>query len=276
MQRAGPTLHRYREFSCDRYVALLTSATVKIISSRGRILIADDDDAFCIATRSFFRAAGYECESAGDATLARQRMVDEEFDLLIADLNMPGNSGLELVQSIPELRAGLPVIILTGRPTLQSATRSVRLPVVAYLVKPPNPDELLTVAEQAITQYRVFRAIRVSRDRLEAWVRDVSQLEALMSRPRHSGETGSTEGFLNLTLSNLFAGLVELKQFTEAISQSESQRGILQGLTLYKALQETVTVLEKTKQSFKSKELGELRRKLEGLLQTAPVETPNS
>jgi CheY-like chemotaxis protein len=249
---------------------------VKIISSRGRILIADDDDAFCIATRSFFRAAGYECESAGDATLARQRMVDEEFDLLIADLNMPGNSGLELVQSIPELRAGLPVIILTGRPTLQSATRSVRLPVVAYLVKPPNPDELLTVAEQAITQYRVFRAIRVSRDRLEAWVRDVSQLEALMSRPRHSGETGSTEGFLNLTLSNLFAGLVELKQFTEAISQSESQRGILQGLTLYKALQETVSVLEKTKQSFKSKELGELRRKLEGLLQTSPVENSNS
>jgi CheY-like chemotaxis protein len=249
---------------------------VKIISSRGRILIADDDDAFCIATRSFFRAAGYECESAGDTTLARQRIVDEEFDLLIADLNMPGNSGLELVQSIPELRAGLPVIILTGRPTLQSATRSVRLPVVAYLVKPPNPDELLTVAEQAITQYRVFRAIRVSRDRLEAWVRDVSQLEALMSRPRHSGETGSTEGFLNLTLSNLFAGLVELKQFTEAISQSESQRGILQGLTLYKALQETVSVLEKTKQSFKSKELGELRRKLEGLLQTAPVETSNS
>ena len=249
---------------------------MKIISSRGRILIADDDDAFCIATRSFFRAAGYECESAGDATLARQRIVDEEFDLLIADLNMPGNSGLELVQSIPELRAGLPVIILTGRPTLQSATRSVRLPVVAYLVKPPNPDELLTVAEQAITQYRVFRAIRVSRDRLEAWVRDVSQLEALMSRPRHSGETGSTESFLNLTLSNLFAGLVELKQFTEAISQSESQRGILQGLTLYKALQETVSVLEKTKQSFKSKELGELRRKLEGLLQTSPVETSNS
>jgi len=249
---------------------------VKIISSRGRILIADDDDAFCIATRSFFRAAGYECESAGDATLARQRIVDEEFDLLIADLNMPGNSGLELVQSIPELRAGLPVIILTGRPTLQSATRSVRLPVVAYLVKPPNPDELLTVAEQAITQYRVFRAIRVSRDRLEAWVRDVSQLEVLMSRPRHSGETGSTESFLNLTLSNLFAGLVELKQFTEAISQSESQRGILQGLTLYKALQETVSVLEKTKQSFKSKELGELRRKLEGLLQTSPVETSNS
>lgn len=249
---------------------------MKIISSRGRILIADDDDAFCIATRSFFRAAGYECESAGDATLARQRIVDEEFDLLIADLNMPGNSGLELVQSIPELRAGLPVIILTGRPTLQSATRSVRLPVVAYLVKPPNPDELLTVAEQAITQYRVFRAIRVSRDRLEAWVRDVSQLEVLMSRPRHSGETGSTESFLNLTLSNLFAGLVELKQFTEAISQSESQRGILQGLTLYKALQETVSVLEKTKQSFKSKELGELRRKLEGLLQTSPVETSNS
>jgi len=249
---------------------------VKIISSRGRILIADDDDAFCIATRSFFRAAGYECESAGDATLARQRIVDEEFDLLIADLNMPGNSGLELVQSIPELRAGLPVIILTGRPTLQSATRSVRLPVVAYLVKPPNPDELLTVAEQAITQYRVFRAIRVSRDRLEAWVRDVSQLEALMSRPRHSGETGSTEGFLNLTLSNLFAGLVELKQLTEAISQSESQRGILQGLTLYKALQETVSVLEKTKQSFKSKELGELRRKLEGLLQTSPGEPSNS
>ena len=246
---------------------------MKNISAKGRIIIADDDVTFCIATRNFFRAAGFDCETAVDANLARQRIAEEEFDLLIADLNMPGNSGLELVQTMPELRVGLPVIIVTGSPTLQSATRSVRLPVVAYLVKPPNPDELLAVAEQAITQYRVFRAIRVSRDRLEAWVRDVNQLEALMSRPRHAGETGSTESFLNLTLSNLFAGLVELKQLTEAISQSDSQRGILQGLTLYKALQETVAVLEKTKQSFKSKELGELRRKLEGLLHSAPMAT---
>ena len=247
---------------------------MKITSSKGRILIADDDDAFCVATRSFFRAAGYDCETALDARAARQRLTEEEFDLLIADLNMPGNSGLELVQAIPELRAGLPVIILTGRPTLQSATRSVRLPVVAYLVKPPNPDELLAVAEEAVTQYRVFRAIRVSRDRLESWVQDVKQLESLVSQPRHSSDPGSIESFLNLTLSNLFAGLVELKQFTEAISQSESQRRVLQGLTLYKALQETVTVLEKTKQSFKSKELGELRRKLESLLHSPPEHGP--
>jgi DNA-binding response OmpR family regulator len=50
---------------------------------------------------SFSGRPGFDCETAADAMLAKQRIAAEEFDLLIADLNMPGNSGLELVQASP-------------------------------------------------------------------------------------------------------------------------------------------------------------------------------
>lgn len=239
--------------------------------SRGRILIADDDEAFRIATRLFLRRQGFDCEVAPDATVAAEMLGASEFDLLISDINMPGNAGLELVAKLPQVAAALPVILLTGHPSVQSAARSVRLQVVAYLVKPCDADELLSIAEQAIANYRAYRAVSANRQRLETWAQDLAQIEEVL-RSSPGGTAGApTEAYLNLTLRNLLSVLIDLKQFTEAISQQPGKEGIVQQVALHRALQETIDVLEKTKQSFKSKELGELRRRLEGLLHTPPT-----
>ena len=239
--------------------------------SRGRILIADDDEAFRIATRLFLRRQGFECEVAPDAGVAVEMLRTSAFDLLISDINMPGNAGLELVAKLPEVAAALPVILLTGHPSVQSAARSVRLQVVAYLVKPCDADELLGIAGQAIANYRAYRAVSENRGRLETWARDLAQFEDVLRTSPHGTAGGPTEAYLNLTLRNLLAVLLDLKQFTEAVSQQPGKEGLLQQVALHRALQDTIDVLEKTKQSFKSKELGELRRRLEGLLHTPPT-----
>jgi len=238
--------------------------------SKGRILIADDDEAFRLATRAFLRQQGYDCEMAADAASATELLRGLEFDLLISDINMPGNVSLELIQQLPEAAAALPVILLTGHPTVQSAARSVRLQVIAYLVKPPDPDELLDLAEMAVANYRSYRAVSANRQRLENWVRDTAQLEEVL-RKSAGGPDAPKEAFLNLTLQNMLGVLVDLKQFTEAFARKQSGEKVLEQVALHRALQETIEVLEKTKRSFKSKELGELRRKLEGLLQTPPT-----
>jgi YesN/AraC family two-component response regulator len=224
-----------------------------------------------MATKLFLRRQGFECEVAPDAAVAGEMLRASEFDLLISDINMPGNAGLELVAKLPEVVAALPVILLTGHPSVQSAARSVRLQVVAYLVKPCDADELLSIAEQAIANYRAYRAVSANRNRLETWAHDLAQIEEVLRASPNGTAAAPTEAYLNLTLRNLLSVLLDLKQFTEAVSHQPGKEGVLQQVALHRALQETIDVLEKTKQSFKSKELGELRRRLESLLHTPPT-----
>jgi len=77
-----------------------------------------------------------------------------DFDLLITDLEMPGNHDLELVRRVSKLAAGLPVILLTAHPTMESAVQSACLPIVKYVVKPPNLDDLRVLVRKSIRRYR--------------------------------------------------------------------------------------------------------------------------
>lgn len=240
-------------------------------ANKGCVLIADDDEAFRTATTAFLKRQGFECESARDAAGAIEKLRSGTFELLISDINMPGNAGLELVEQLPEIASALPVILLTGHPSVQSAARSVRLRVAAYLVKPCDAEELLTLSEQAIANYRAYKAVFSNRQRIETWARDLAQIEEVLRHQPNGAAHSTVESYLNTTLSNILSVLVDLKNFTEAITTPPGQRKILEQVTLHRALQETIDVIEKTKQSFKSKELGELRKRLEALLQTQPV-----
>lgn len=243
-------------------------------TSKGRVLIADDDEAFRVATKAFLSRQGFECEAAKDGPTAAEMLRRSSFDLLISDINMPGNSSLEMVEHLPEVAAAIPVILLTGYPSVQSAARSVRLRVTAYLVKPCDADELLGVAAEAIASYRAYRAINANRRRLEAWTRDLEQIESVISNSA-AGQTPSvTEAYLNLTLSNILSLMLDLKTFTDSLVRQPGHDSAAERATLQKAIRDTIETLERTKQSFKSKELGELRRRLEDLLKSgtsAPV-----
>jgi DNA-binding NtrC family response regulator len=74
----------------------------------------------------------------------------KKYDLLIADIKMQGNSDLQLIKKLPEFAPRMPVILVTGYPSLSSAVQSMKLPVVGYLIKPFEFSELLTVAQGAI------------------------------------------------------------------------------------------------------------------------------
>lgn len=237
-------------------------------TSKGSILIADDDEAFRNATTAFLRRQGFECENAKDGSTAIELLKTNRFDLLISDINMPGNAGLEMVEKLPEIAAALPVILLTGHPSVQSAARSVRLQVIAYLVKPCDANDLLELAAQAIANYQAYRVVSSNRLKIETWAKDLAHVEEVMQKSPVTASNATTDAYLNLTLSNILSLLLDLKRFTEALTQQPNQKGLLEQVALHQALKETIEVLEKTKQSFKSKELGELRRKLETILQT--------
>lgn len=239
----------------------------------GRILIADDEEIFLESTADLLRREGYECDCVPDADAAIVRLESHPYDLLIADIKMPGNPELELVHRIPELAPGLPVILVTGYPSLRSAIQSVQLPVVAYLIKPVSLEQLLDCVQTHTERARAYRAVRTAQDRLENWVGDLAQLEQVLRAPTPAEDTAvPVDAFLSLTLRNIVGSLADLQRLVEAVTKGRAEQAgtvfmnLPQPTRLMAALEETIGVLEKTKSAFKSKDLGELRKKLEGLV----------
>ncbi len=240
-------------------------------TSRGRILLADDEETFLSSTAELLRREGYECETVSDGFQAEERASQAEFDLLITDLEMPGNSDLQLVRRIAETSGGLPIIIITGYPSTRSAIACIELPVASYLVKPVLFPELLSRVDSAVKRFRSYRAIESAERRLRDWRREFENLAPFKSSA--SGSAPAVDVFLSLTLRNVMASLTDLDQLGRALAGQPVNGHPCQlmncprGAQLHQAVQETIEVLEQTKTAFKSKQLGDLRKKLELLME---------
>ena len=91
-----------------------------------KILIADDNETLLLVTADLLRQEGYECYYAPEAMTAIDTLKSVKFDLLISDVNMPGNTGLELIKRLREVAAGMPVILITGGPLSDTQSQSLK------------------------------------------------------------------------------------------------------------------------------------------------------
>jgi excisionase family DNA binding protein len=117
---------------------------------RPRILVVDDEASIRDLLAKTLALAEYEVDTAADATAALDRVRAVSYDLLIADLRMPGMDGLSLIRQTKRIRAELPVIIITGYSTEASAIEAVNLGVAGYLRKPFRVPEVLAAAAKAL------------------------------------------------------------------------------------------------------------------------------
>jgi DNA-binding NarL/FixJ family response regulator len=185
------------------------------MSESGHILIADDEEPFMHSTAALLRREGYECACAPDAATVAAMLQKDTYDLLIADIKMPGNRNLELIRELPRIAEGLPVILVTGYPSLQSAIQSIQLPVVAYLVKPFDFGNLQTEVRSAIERSRGYRALRCMQQRVQGWYRDLESFSQLM-RAKPDETSADVNAFITLTLCNLSNCLAELRHLSQA------------------------------------------------------------
>lgn len=108
-----------------------------------RLLIVDDEPLFLQTTCQLLQKEGADCKTAVDATSALTQLEMHDFDLILTDLNMPGNLRWELLQAGRQRWSHVPMIVITGVPSLPSAIESLRLGVTDYLLKPVAFPELL-------------------------------------------------------------------------------------------------------------------------------------
>jgi excisionase family DNA binding protein len=125
-------------------------ATTPLRHEHPRVLVVDDEASIRDLLAKTLALAEYDVDTAADASTALTRVRAAEYDLLIADLRMPGMDGLTLIRQVKKIRAELPVIIITGFSSEASAIEAVNLGVAGYLRKPFRVPEVLAAAAKAL------------------------------------------------------------------------------------------------------------------------------
>jgi len=163
------------------------------MNARGKnVLVVDDEDYVREVVSDALSAEGFTCTTAANGEEALERLSDsvpERFVSVVSDISMPEMDGLELAHKIHELDSDLPIIILTGYPTLETARDGYEHGVYQYLTKPINIEELATCVERAAEFARLVRADKHRKEELELEVKRRTEDPArsfLQRQPRRS------------------------------------------------------------------------------------------
>ncbi|AJY46001.1 response regulator [Martelella endophytica] len=106
------------------------------------LLIVDDDTRIRTLLKRYLGEHGYRVSTAGDAAEARRKLEGLDFDLLVLDVMMPGEDGIELTRSLADIRP-VPVLLLTAKAEAESRILGLEAGADDYLAKPFEPRELL-------------------------------------------------------------------------------------------------------------------------------------
>ena len=126
------------------------SAPARSSSQRPRVLVVDDEASIRDLLSKTLALAEYDVDTSPDGRSALERLRLYPYDLLIADLKMPGLDGLSVIREAKRLKADLPVIIITGYSTETAAIEAVNLGVSGYLTKPFRVPRVLAAAAKAL------------------------------------------------------------------------------------------------------------------------------
>nr|MBA3686044.1 sigma-54-dependent Fis family transcriptional regulator [Planctomycetota bacterium] len=123
-----------------------------------RVLIVDDDAAVCWALEQALAGSGYVVSVAADAIAARRAIRRVPPDVVLTDVRMPGESGLDLLAALRLEHPELPVIVMTAHGTMESAIEAVRRGAFDYLPKPLDLDRTLALLKRALGENRLVAA----------------------------------------------------------------------------------------------------------------------
>ena len=118
--------------------------------SRGTILIADDDRAIRTVLDQALGRAGYEVRSTANAATLWRWIGDGQGDLVITDVVMPDENGLDLLPRIKKMRPDLPVVVMSAQSTILTAIKAAERGAHEYLPKPFDLKELVNVVQRAL------------------------------------------------------------------------------------------------------------------------------
>ena len=141
------------------------------------ILVIDDEESLRDTFQFFLQNQGYApVITASTYEEALQELSDRSFDLIISDIVLGGNTGIDVLKRVRELGLNCPVVMITGYPTVETAAEAVRLGAFDYIPKPVDKEALLKTARLALRQHQLEQGQRRAereRERYRAFLETV-------------------------------------------------------------------------------------------------------
>lgn len=126
-----------------------TTPSSELPVPRSRVLVVDDEKSIRVSLREFLKDAGYEVSTAEDAGEALEMLVAGDFDVVVTDIILPRTTGVALLKSVKEVSPHVQVILMTGEPTIETASEAVRAGAFDYLSKPIGKEPILRAVANA-------------------------------------------------------------------------------------------------------------------------------
>jgi two-component system response regulator HydG len=164
------------------------------------ILIVDDEQVVRDSLTNWFAEEGYDVDAALSAPESLSKLAGREFDLVIADIRMPGMDGLELLEKIRGEQLDTAVIVMTGYASVETAVRALKHGAFDYITKPFDPDDLSVVVRNALEQHRLKRENRMLRQQLTEEHESLSELIGQSDAMRHVREQIETVAGVDSTV----------------------------------------------------------------------------
>ncbi len=133
-----------------------------------RVLLVDDEASMCRMLDAVMTDHGFQVTSHTDPKTALAAFEGGRFDVVISDVKMPGMDGLQVLEHLRNLDAGIPVIMISGHATVEMSIQALRRGAYDMLVKPFEPEELLGRVRNALRQSELVEENRALKNELEA------------------------------------------------------------------------------------------------------------
>ena len=115
-----------------------------------KILLVDDDTTFCLMLKTWLTKRGFSVEEAFSCKEAVGKLKKSAYDVVLTDLRLPDEDGLQVLQEAKKLLPGVQVILMTGYADISTAVQAMKLGAFDYVAKPVIPDEILKKIQEAL------------------------------------------------------------------------------------------------------------------------------
>jgi len=153
------------------------------------ILVLDDEEYVRNLVSQILSINGYACMLAGDAVEAREHLSKQSFDLVLCDVNLPGESGIDFIRYARAEYPDTAVVMVSGVDDPEMARTALEIGAYGYIIKPFEPEELIINISNALMRRKLEIQNRLHRENLEQMVADrTAELQEALAKLRKSME----------------------------------------------------------------------------------------
>ncbi|MFQ6073621.1 MAG: response regulator [Candidatus Bathyarchaeia archaeon] len=141
------------------------------------ILVVEDDEVISKSLKHILQLEGYSVDTAKTGQEAIQKSKTKFFNLALIDIKLPDMEGTKLLTTMHKTVPKMMKIMITGYPSLENAIKSLNHGADAYIIKPVNPEKLLTLIKEKLKEQ--LQAEKMTKEKVTEWIKTrARQLEA--------------------------------------------------------------------------------------------------